>query len=103
MHRLRLAALAAALLASTPGFADSEKFDRSYSFVGDKDIKVGIKVGDVTIDSFRIRPASGLSQSELHVRLARANPHVPHQHFLQFGRLLTSGNLYRSEEHTSEL
>jgi len=55
MNRLRLAAFAAALLASSPGFAETGKFERSYPFVGDKDIKVGIKVGDVTIDSFRIR------------------------------------------------
>jgi hypothetical protein len=55
MNRLRLAVFAAALLASSPGFAETEKFERSYPFVGDKDIKVGIKVGDVTIDSFRIR------------------------------------------------
>ncbi|HEX2800157.1 MAG TPA: hypothetical protein VHQ44_10865, partial [Thermoanaerobaculia bacterium] len=55
MNRLRLAAFAAALLASSPGFAETGKFEHSYPFVGDKDIKVGIKVGDVTIDSFRIR------------------------------------------------
>lgn len=56
MSRLRVAALAAALLLeSSPVLAGPEKFERSYPFVGDKDIKVGIKVGDVTIDSFRIR------------------------------------------------
>jgi hypothetical protein len=55
MNRLRLAAFAAALLASSPGFAETEKFERSYPFVGDKDMKVGIKAGDVTIESFRIR------------------------------------------------
>lgn len=55
MKGLRLAVIAAALLASTPGFAETGKFERSYPFVGDKDVKVGIKVGDVTIDSFRIR------------------------------------------------
>ena len=32
-----------------------QKFEKSYSFQGDKDTKVGIKVGDVTIESFRIR------------------------------------------------
>ena len=58
MSRQRLLALAAALaavLASLPAFGEGEKFERSFSFVGDKDVKVGIKVGDVTIDSFRIR------------------------------------------------
>ncbi len=54
-NRLRLAAFAAALLASAAAFAETGKFERSYPFVGDKDIKVGIKVGDVTIESFRIR------------------------------------------------
>ena len=55
MNRLCLAAFATALLASSPGFAETGKFERSYPFVRDKDIKVGIKVGDVTIESFRIR------------------------------------------------
>ena len=51
----RLAVLAAAFLLSSPAYAETGKFERSYPFAGDKDIKVGIKVGDVTIDSFRIR------------------------------------------------
>ncbi len=61
MNRSRIAALsaaaflAAALLAPAPGLAESQKFDRSYPLIGDKDIKVGIKAGDVTIESFRIR------------------------------------------------
>lgn len=55
MNRLCLAAFAAALLASSPVLAQSGRFERSYPFTGDKDIKVGIKVGDVTIESFRIR------------------------------------------------
>jgi hypothetical protein len=55
MDRLRLAALATALVVSSTAFGAGEKFERSYSFAGDKDVKVGIKVGDVTIDSFRIR------------------------------------------------
>jgi hypothetical protein len=55
MKRLCFAALAATLLASSPGLAETQKFDRSYPFAGDKDINVGIKVGDVTIESFRIR------------------------------------------------
>jgi hypothetical protein len=55
MKHLRLAALAAALLACSPVFAQSGKFERTYPFEGDKDIKVGFKVGDATIDSFRIR------------------------------------------------
>ena len=49
------AAVAALVFTALPSRAAAEKFERSYSFVGDKDIKVGIKVGDVTIDSFRIR------------------------------------------------
>lgn len=46
-----------ALLALSLPLAAGEKsrFEKSYSFTGDQDIKVGIKVGDVTIDSFRIR------------------------------------------------
>jgi hypothetical protein len=55
MNRLRLAAFVAALLVSSPGFAETGKFERSYPFVGDKDTKIGIKSGDVTIESFRIR------------------------------------------------
>ena len=55
LRRTTLAVLAALALASPAASAGNEKFDRSYPFVGDKDVKVGIKVGDVTIDSFRIR------------------------------------------------
>jgi hypothetical protein len=57
MNRLRFAPLAALLLLSlsSPAFAETEKFEKSYPLTGDKDIKVGIKVGDVTIESFRIR------------------------------------------------
>ena len=55
MKRLCLTALAAALLASSPGLADTGKIEHSYPFVSDKETKVGIKVGDVSIDSFRIR------------------------------------------------
>ncbi len=62
MNRLRLAAFAAALLASSPGFAETGKFERSYPFVGDKDIKVGIKFGDVTIDSVPHPPLAGLGR-----------------------------------------
>ena len=42
-----------ALVAATSG--EKKKFEKSYSFVGNKDIKIGIKVGDVTIESFRVR------------------------------------------------
>lgn len=52
---LALVAAFAASLASPPASAEGEKFERSYPFVGDKDVKVGIKVGAVTIESFRIR------------------------------------------------
>ena len=55
MKRLCLTALAAALLASSPVLAEAGKVEHSYPFVGDKETKVGIKVGDVSIDSFRIR------------------------------------------------
>jgi hypothetical protein len=55
-HRpLALVAAVVAVLASFPAAGEGQKFERSYPFVGDKDVKVGIKVGDVTIDSFRIR------------------------------------------------
>jgi len=59
-HPLVLAAALAFVLAS-PAFAEGQKFERSFPITGDKDVKVGIKVGDVTIDSFRIRhwPDSG--------------------------------------------
>src|SRR5450631_381606 len=49
------AALSAAILAPSPALAETQKFERSFPFVGDKDVKVGIKSGDVTIESFRIR------------------------------------------------
>jgi hypothetical protein len=52
---LALAAVLAAVLAAPTAFAEGQKFERSFPFTGDKDVKVGIKVGDVTIDSFRIR------------------------------------------------
>ena len=55
MKRLRFAALAAVLVLSSPSRAETSKFEKSYPLTGDKDIKVGIKVGDVTIESFRIR------------------------------------------------
>ena len=35
--------------------ADAKVIERSFPFVGDKDVKVGLKVADVTIDFFRIR------------------------------------------------
>lgn len=47
------ALLVIALSAATP--SDKGKFEKSYPFAGDKDVKVGIKHGDVTIQSFRIR------------------------------------------------
>ncbi|MEO8587199.1 MAG: hypothetical protein ABI584_13630 [Acidobacteriota bacterium] len=63
MSRLRFVAyafvvpFAAALLAASPARAEGgkQKFERRFPFVGDKDIKVGLKVGDATIESFRIR------------------------------------------------
>ena len=62
MSRLRFIAVAAValfaaavLVASPAPGQEPQKFERSFPFAGDKDIKVGIKVGDVTIESFRIR------------------------------------------------
>ncbi|MCM3875885.1 MAG: hypothetical protein NEA02_05640 [Thermoanaerobaculia bacterium] len=55
MSRFRRAACVGLILASSAGLAETAKFERSFPFVGDKDIKVGFKVGDVTIESFRIR------------------------------------------------
>lgn len=54
-HSLRAAALCVAFAALSLLASDSQKFERSYPFTGDKDIKVGIRVGDCTIDYFRIR------------------------------------------------
>ena len=63
MSRLRFVAtvaafsFAAALFAAGPALGEggTQKFERSFPFEGDTDIKVGLKVGDVTIDSLRIR------------------------------------------------
>ncbi len=55
MNRIRLAVLTVMVLSSVAALAESGKFERSYPFAGDKDIKIGIKYQDVTIDSFRIR------------------------------------------------
>ncbi len=61
MNRRRLLALLvpfALALATAPLRADSgehKTFTRSFPFAGDRDIRVGIKVGPVSIDSFRIR------------------------------------------------
>ena len=50
------AAVAALVFTALPSRAENaEKFERSYPFAGDKDTKVGIKVGNLTIESFRIR------------------------------------------------
>ena len=51
-----LSASLLALLLSAPLAADAHKtVEKSFPFVGDKDIKIGIKHGDVTIESVRIR------------------------------------------------
>lgn len=53
-----LLAIAALLVPGAPARAgespEAKVIERSFPFAGDKDMKVGIKVGDVTIDSFRI-------------------------------------------------
>lgn len=58
-HYLLPALLPAVLLAvALPARAaegDKKLVEKSYSFVGNRDVKVGIKFGDVTIESFRIR------------------------------------------------
>ncbi len=41
------------LAAAAPG--EKKKFEKTVPFTGDKDIKLGIKYGDVTIESVRIR------------------------------------------------
>ena len=41
------------LLGAAP--AEKQKFEKTLPFAGDKDIKIGIKYGDVTIDSVRVR------------------------------------------------
>lgn len=55
MKRALMAAFVAGALAFSAEAQEKQRFEKSYSLVGDKDVKVGIKVGDVTIDSFRIR------------------------------------------------
>jgi hypothetical protein len=40
------------LLSESPG---KQHFEKSYPLRGEKDVKIGIKVGDATLDSFRIR------------------------------------------------
>jgi hypothetical protein len=55
MKRIHLTILAAVLLTSIPAFAETGKFEKSFPFTGDKDIKIGFKYQDVTIESFRIR------------------------------------------------
>ncbi len=60
MRRARLATLIAlVLLAALPGRAsdpsDKKTFERSYPFVGNKEIRVGIRHGRAAIESVRIR------------------------------------------------
>jgi len=51
-----LATLALAASLAPPAAAhEAKKFEKSFTFTGDHDVKVGVKVGDVTIDYFRIR------------------------------------------------
>lgn len=46
----------ALVLVASPAFAEKGKvIQKSFPFVGDRDVKVGVKVGPVSIDSFRIR------------------------------------------------
>lgn len=60
IHPCRALALAAALSFAAPALAggvpsDAKRFEKTFAFQGDKDHKVGIKVGDVTIESVRLR------------------------------------------------
>jgi hypothetical protein len=55
MKRIHLTILAAVLLTSISAFAETGKFEKSFPFTGDKDIRIGFKYQDVTIESFRIR------------------------------------------------
>lgn len=57
MNRIRLTVLAAlaALVLASPASAQKGTFEKSFPFTGDKDIKIGFKHQDVTIESFRIR------------------------------------------------
>jgi hypothetical protein len=75
-----VAAFAAALFASSLAHGETQKFERSYPFVGDKDIKVGIKVGDVTIESFRTRHWPDADD----VRKAEKEPNDKHTMVVEF-------------------
>ncbi|HEY3351127.1 MAG TPA: hypothetical protein VGM13_15215 [Thermoanaerobaculia bacterium] len=60
MKRLGLTSLALLAAAASLSLAAAEpaqkgKFEKSFPFTGDKDIKIGFKYHDVTIESFRIR------------------------------------------------
>jgi hypothetical protein len=59
MKRVRPASLALGVLVSlslaAAEPASKGHFEKSFPFTGDKDIKIGFKYQDVTIDSFRIR------------------------------------------------
>ena len=57
MKGLRLALLAAlaVFVLAPPARAEKGTFEKSFPFTGDKDIKIGFKYQDVTIESFRIR------------------------------------------------
>ncbi|MGA7990885.1 MAG: hypothetical protein WCC53_05585 [Thermoanaerobaculia bacterium] len=53
--RLTLPAFLAAFVFAAPASAQKGTLQKSFPFVGDKDIKVGFRYQDVTIDSFRVR------------------------------------------------
>jgi hypothetical protein len=55
LRSLALLACFSALVLAAPEQAQKGTFEKSFPFTGDKDIKVGYKYQDVTIDSFRIR------------------------------------------------
>ena len=60
MKRSRLASLVllaslAALASAARAEAQKGKFEKTFPFTGDKDIRIGFKYQDVTIESFRIR------------------------------------------------
>jgi hypothetical protein len=49
------AILAASLLLASAARGENAKFEKTYPFGPDRDVKIGFKAGPVTIESFRVR------------------------------------------------